>query len=85
MKDQYDKKEGYCRMLGHRLPFRYCRTAHNDELPCRKIVDCWFDEFPIMEFLAENYSEGQLKEAFQSHKSRVTTILEIIHRAKTGQ
>ncbi len=86
MIDQYDDQEGYCRMLGHRLPFRYCRNANNDELPCRKIVDCWYDVFPVLEFLAGNYSEEELKEAFGAQpKTRMATLIEIINRARDQQ
>jgi len=85
MIDQYDEEEGYCRMLGHRLPFRYCRSA-NDELPCRKIMDCWYDVFPVLEFLAANYSEDELNAAFGARpKTRMATIIEIINRAREHQ
>lgn len=81
MIDQYDDVQGYCRMLGHRLPFRYCRSA-NDELPCRKIMDCWYDMFPVLEFLAENYSEEELKAAFGTRpRTRVESLIEIIGRS----
>ncbi len=85
MIDQYDEQEGYCRMLGHRLPFRYCRSA-NDELPCRKIADCWYDVFPVLEFLAANYSEEELKAAFGVQpRTRMATLIEIINRARGQQ
>ncbi len=85
MIEKYDEEEGYCRMLGHRLPFRYCRSV-NDELPCHKVFDCWFDVFPIHEFLAENYSEEELKAAFGAQpKTRMVSIIEIINRARDGQ
>ncbi len=83
MKEQYDNEEGYCRMLGHRLPFRYCRTANNDEFPCRKIMDCWYDVFPVLEFLAENYTEDELKQAFQPQpKTRMATLIEIVNKVR---
>ena len=32
--EQYDRKDGYCPMLGHRVTFAYCRAPGSD-LPCR--------------------------------------------------
>ena len=83
MKDMHDELEGYCRMLGHRLPFRYCREV-NEGLPCRKIMDCWYDVFPVLEFLARNYSEEELKIAFGTpKKTRIESIIEIVHKARS--
>lgn len=82
MIEKYDDIEGYCRMLGHRLPFRYCRGV-NDELPCRKVMDCWYDVFPVLEFLSENYTEEELDAAFGAQpKTRMASLIEIINRSR---
>ncbi len=84
MIDQYDNEEGYCRMLGHRLPFKYCRSV-NDGLPCRKVMDCWFDVFPVLQFLSDNFSEEELKSIFCAEpKTRMVSLIEIINKVKTG-
>ncbi len=82
MKTRHDNMNGYCRMLGHMLPFRYCRSVNNG-LPCRKILDCWYDRFSVQDFLTENYREDELKSVFTGYRGRLGTILEIIDRAKT--
>ena len=69
MNDKYDKMEGYCRMLGHVLAFRYCRTM-NERLPCSRILDCWFRRLPIREFIEENYSEEEKIRIFQPPKPK---------------
>ena len=37
-----DERETYCRKLGHKLRFAYCRTTDGDTV-CPKILDCWFE------------------------------------------
>lgn len=77
MIDQFDKKDGYCRMLGHVLPFHYCRTM-NEGLPCGKILDCWFRRMPIKEFIERNYSDEEQQRIFQPPKPKMISIAEIV-------
>lgn len=55
MLNSHDKKENDCRMLGHTLTFHYCRSA-KEGLPCSKIFNCWFEIFPVQQFISNNYS-----------------------------
>ncbi len=67
-------------MLGHDIPFRYCRTMR-EGLPCAKIFDCWFEILPIMDFVEEHYSEEEQKQIVAPPKSRITSIAEILAKA----
>jgi len=78
---KYDKEKIYCRRLGHWLTFNYCRQENGD-LPCRKIMDCWFERLPIEEFLKENYEEEQTSYLFSSSKPKISSLIEIIEQAK---
>jgi len=77
----YDKKEGYCKILGHFLTFAYCRTT-NKSLPCSKVLDCWFQQFPIEKYISENYSEEEHKKIFEPPKSKVLSLTEILEQAQ---
>ncbi|MEA3469850.1 MAG: hypothetical protein U9R57_16735 [Thermodesulfobacteriota bacterium] len=81
MKDKYDKKEGYCKMLGHFLTFNYCRSA-NKGLPCSKVLDCWFQHFPIQEYINENYSADEQTKIFEPPKTKILTLAEILEQAQ---
>ncbi|MCD6388645.1 MAG: hypothetical protein J7L69_04475 [Desulfobulbaceae bacterium] len=81
MIEKYDKKECYCRMLGHFLPFRYCRTMQNG-LPCGKILDCWFRILPIQTFIEENYSQEEREMIFEPPKPKMVSLAEMIERSK---
>lgn len=81
MKDKYDKQEGYCKMLGHFLTFDYCRSM-NKGLPCSKVLDCWFQNFPIQEYINKNYSSQEQEKIFEAPKSKILTLTEILEQAQ---
>ena len=81
MKDQHDKQEGYCKMLGHFLTFDYCRAA-NKGLPCSKVLDCWFQQFPVQKYISENYSSDEQKRIFEAPKPKILSLAEILEQAQ---
>ncbi len=83
MKEQYDEKQGYCRMLGHTLSFRYCRVMHTG-LPCHNILNCWFERFDIEAFVGENYSTEELLDIFTPPRKKMETIVEVVNQAAAG-
>lgn len=80
MKDQHDDESGYCRMLGHYVPFKYCRLLSND-LPCRRIADCWHERFDVAAFLNAHYNESELGTIFSPPAEKLTSLLELIRKA----
>lgn len=79
--ETYDKLEVYCRRLGHYVNFGYCRTCNNG-LPCHKIMDCTFEKIPIQEFLAEKYTEEEIEAALAPPANKITSLIDLINRAK---
>ena len=68
-------------MLGHFLIFRYCRSV-NKGLPCNRVLDCWFQTFPVEKFIAENYSPEDHKKIFEPPKTKVLSLAEILEQAQ---
>ncbi len=83
MKEQYDEKTGYCRMLGHTLAFRYCRVM-NEGIPCHNILNCWYERFEVEAFVAENYSKEEQQTIFKPPKMKITALAEAVDRVKKG-
>ena len=81
MNEQFDEKTGYCRMLGHHVPFRYCRTI-NSGIPCRKIMDCWFEIMDIAQFISENYTESEQRQIAAPPPEKISSLLDLINKAK---
>ncbi len=79
--DTYDKEEGYCRTLGHYVPFRYCRSVRNG-VPCHRILDCWFERIPAEEYLREHYTEEEIADILKPPVSKLVSLVELIEKAK---
>lgn len=84
MKDQFDDKSAYCRSLGHYVQLKYCRTV-SDGLPCRKILDCWFEILDIGQFIKDNYTEEEQKRIFSPPTEKITTIIDLIQKIKDNK
>ena len=81
--EQHDTRQRYCRMLGHHVPFRYCRTV-SDGIPCSKVRDCWFEIFPVQDFIDSHYTEEERGRIFSPPKSRMDALEEIVNRIRKG-
>ncbi|MGD2295493.1 MAG: hypothetical protein PVF22_06620 [Candidatus Aminicenantes bacterium] len=69
----HDFRQQYCRSLGHRVPFEYCRSM-NSELPCRSTLDCWKDIFPVEDFIQNYYSKEEIQFFLQPPKPKILQI-----------
>ncbi|MCP4688890.1 MAG: hypothetical protein GY859_12625 [Desulfobacterales bacterium] len=79
-KDHFERR---CPRLGGDVSFKYCRTVGNDELPCWKTADCWWERFDVMTYLRENVAEDDLEALLEKRpKPKVLNILELIEQAK---
>jgi hypothetical protein len=80
-----DKLEMRCPRLGGSISFQYCRTCGDDDLPCWKIADCWWESFDVMAWLKANLSESQLATLLE-HKEqpqpKVSSLIELIEQAR---
>jgi hypothetical protein len=81
MLTDHDALSASCPMLGHDVPFSYCRQP-GQEIPCRKIFDCWWEKFDIQTFIAENYSEEIREEITAPPKPKMLSLLELIEEAR---
>lgn len=79
--EEHDQDTGYCRMLGHHVPFSYCRTGAGSQ-PCRKILDCWFETFDVRTFVNEHYSQEQIQAILTPAKPKMLSLLELIEQAR---
>ncbi|MCE5273856.1 MAG: hypothetical protein LLG43_01860 [Deltaproteobacteria bacterium] len=80
----YDDYTARCPMLGHLVPFTYCREP-GTELPCRKILDCWHERIDIEAFLRESLSLEELDAILAPPKQKISQIMELIRKAKEGK
>jgi len=79
--EDHDREQGYCRRLGHHLAFGYCRGV-NGGLPCALARDCWYERFPVVEFLQEHYTPEELARVSAPAPGKLESILAAVRRAQ---
>lgn len=79
--ETYDAIQQYCRMLGHKVPFAYCRRMNND-IPCRNTLDCWKNVFAVEDFVNSFYSQEEISLFLRPPEPKLTQIYEIMTKAK---
>ena len=81
-----DNLERRCPRLGSRISFRYCLISGEDDNPCWKIFDCWWEQFDVETYLQANLPAEIFKQlvekAAAQPKNKLTSILEIAEQAK---
>jgi hypothetical protein len=80
------KQEGLvrrCPRLGNPVPFNYCEVCGDDQQPCFKILDCWWEHFDVVQYLKEHLPEDQFRQLMAARpKPKVTSLIELIEQAK---
>ena len=79
--DAHDHRSRRCPMLGHPVPFSYCRSPGRD-LPCPRIFDCWWETFDVVGFVRSHFSEDDVARIRQPKPDKAATIVELIQRAQ---
>ncbi len=79
---RFDAYQIRCPKLGHAVTFSYCRME-NRGLPCFKTLDCWFQTFPVEEYLRERLTKEEWETSFEMKRpTKVQSLLELIEAAK---
>jgi hypothetical protein len=78
----YDPLEIRCPKLGGEVTFSYCRQEDGG-LPCSRTITCWHLCFPVELHLKGLLTEDEWDRCFgRPPKDRLTTLLELIEKAK---
>jgi len=84
--DNKDSLERRCPRLGGPVPFKYCRTTGEGDMPCFKIMDCWWETFDIRTYLENTMSEAAFKSILEAKPpDKIASILDLIEKAKQRQ
>ena len=69
-------------MLGHEVPFAYCRSP-GKELFCRNIFNCWWQRFDVQTYVEESFTPEEIKTALSPPAAKISSLVEIITRARS--
>jgi len=72
-----------CPRLGHEVPFSYCLGCGDNDQPCWKIADCWWEHFDVVKYLNDHYPEAQVAELLSARPpSKVSSLMTLIKQAR---
>ena len=83
--NRYDELMTRCPRLGCDITFGYCRVERGD-LPCSRLIDCWYPSIPVESWLAKELSPEQMgRFAGTAPKDHLSTLLEIAENLKKNR
>jgi len=83
MDEGKDHLKRRCPRLGGSVAFHYCRLCGDDDLPCWKIFDCWWELFEITTYLKKNLAEDQFNKLTATKpKPKIRSLVELIEEAQ---
>jgi hypothetical protein len=73
-----------CPRLGGAVSLAYCIKTGHDTLPCRGIMDCWWERFDVVSFLRTRLSPEEFSRLCEDKPaSKINQIAELALKAKT--
>jgi hypothetical protein len=86
MKKKSDQLQRRCPRLGGPVEFSYCRSCEDQNQPCFKIFDCWWEFFDVVTYMRERLPEKQFNQLAQKKtKPKVVSIVEMIREIQQFQ
>jgi hypothetical protein len=73
------------RLGGSVITVGYCIISGKDNLPCFKMLDCWWETFDVETYLREHLTDPLFQrfiESIQTPQNKIAGILEIANMAK---
>lgn len=77
--------ERRCPRLGSDISFRYCLLSGEDDGPCFKILDCWWEYFDVTDYLRQNMPAtafAELIRTAEKPKNKIGSIIDIIQKVQ---
>lgn len=84
MTHSVDMLERRCPRLGSVVHFGYCRRIEGeDEKPCSKVLDCWWERFDVAAYLRQNLSVETFDRLTHSAPpNKMADLLTLIEQAR---
>ena len=69
--------------MGGPITFQYCRETGEGDLPCWKVVDCWWEYFDVVAFFRKTLPAEKCAQIINARpKPKLTSLIELAQEAK---
>jgi hypothetical protein len=78
-----DTLQRRCPRLGSMIFFSYCRTTGEENLPCFKIFDCWWEHFDVVAYLQNRLSPEEFQRLRRKKPpAKINNLLDLVQQAR---
>ena len=76
--------ERRCPRLGGDVAFGYCKVCGEDETPCFKVFDCWWEHFDVVAYIKACLSPEAFETLLAQHTppDKVTSLVDLIRQTQ---
>ncbi len=79
----FDDRQRRCPRLGHPVRFDYCRIGGDNQRPCFKVFDCWWEDFDVVGYFRQTLSKAEFKRlACAPPPNKTASLIDLIQQAK---
>ncbi|MDA8140700.1 MAG: hypothetical protein M0036_18800 [Desulfobacteraceae bacterium] len=72
-----------CPRLGSRVNFEYCRAYGQEQQPCFKVLDCWWEVFDVVAYFRQCLSPEAFERICQAKPpDKVASLVDLIRQAR---
>jgi hypothetical protein len=79
-REQFDERTIYCRMLGHELTFKYCRSTADDRF-CPRVFDCWHEKIDVAGYIGTFFTKDEILAIIHPPASKMETLINLIQKS----
>lgn len=76
--------ERRCPRLGGEVTFGYCKICGDENKPCFKVLDCWWERFDVVAHMRQRLPADDFAalSSARTPPDKLTSLLDLIHQAQ---
>ena len=60
---------------------RPAQTAPRQDMPCYRVLDCWFERFAVEDFIREHFTKEQMRAFLAPPAPKLLSLIELVQAA----
>ncbi len=81
-----DSLERRCPRIGGPVSLQYCKFCEDNNQPCFKVFDCWWEYFDVVAYFKKELTEDQFNMLVNAKpKPKITSLVELIKEVRNGE
>jgi hypothetical protein len=79
----FDDRQRRCPRLGHPVRFDYCRIGGDNQRPCFKVFDCWWEAFDVVGYFKQELPDAEFQRLVSTPPpNKTASLIDLIQQAR---